>query len=166
MILTLNLISNKKRIFPQWENVSKTDSHDNRKLVRKDDFVINSRSDRRGSSGLSPLDGSVSLINIVIKPSSKIEPKYSEYLFKSYDFINIFYKHGRGIVDDLWSTKYSLMKDIKICVPQNEQIQIVSFLNNKTQKIDELIEKRTKNKTIERKTNLPYQSLCDQRIES
>lgn len=135
----------KKGIFPQWENVSKTDAHDNRKLVKKNDFVINSRSDRRGSSGLSNLDGSVSLINTVIRPSSKIEPKYSEYLFKSYEFINEYYRYGRGIVDDLWSTKYSLMKNIKICLPPKEtQSRIVEYLDNKTQKIDDLIEKTEK----------------------
>ena len=132
----------KKGIFPQWENVSKSDSHDNRKLVLKNDFVINSRSDRRGSSGLSKLDGSVSLINTVLTPSNEVEPKYSEYIFKSYEFINEFYKNGRGIVDDLWSTKYSLMKNIYICIPSHtEQKQIVSFLDTKTQKIDELIDK-------------------------
>ena len=135
----------KKGIFPQWENVSKSDSHDDRKLVLKNDFVINSRSDRRGSSGLSKLDGSVSLINTVLTPSNEVEPKYSEYIFKSYEFINEFYKNGRGIVDDLWSTKYSLMKNIYICIPPlPEQSQIVSFLDIKTQKIDELIEKTEK----------------------
>ena len=70
----------KKGIFLQWENVSKSDSHDNRKLVLKNDFVINSRSDRRGSSGLSKYDGSVSLINTVLTPSNEVEPKYSEYI--------------------------------------------------------------------------------------
>ena len=135
----------KKGIFPQWENVSKSDSHDDRKLVLKNDFVINSRSDRRGSSGLSKLDGSVSLINTVLTPSNEVEPKYSEYIFKSYEFINEFYKNGRGIVDDLWSTKYSLMKNIYICIPPlPEQTQIVSFLDTKTQKIDDLIHKTEK----------------------
>ena len=37
-------------ILPQLETAAKSDTHDNRKLVRKGDFVINSRSDRRGSS--------------------------------------------------------------------------------------------------------------------
>jgi hypothetical protein len=55
-------------VVDQMENVSKSDDGGNRKLVKKDDFVINSRSDRKGSSGISPRDGSVSLINIVLKP--------------------------------------------------------------------------------------------------
>lgn len=60
-------------VFPQWENVAKSNDGDNRKLVKKGDFVINSRSDRKGSSGIAKQDGSVSLINIVLKPVD-IEP--------------------------------------------------------------------------------------------
>lgn len=39
----------KQGIVPQLETAAKTDNGDNRKLIRKNDFVINSRSDRRGS---------------------------------------------------------------------------------------------------------------------
>lgn len=35
-------------VFPQWENVAKSNDGDNRKLVKKGDFVINSRSDQIG----------------------------------------------------------------------------------------------------------------------
>ena len=41
-----------KGIVPQLDNAAKTEAGDNRKLVRKSDFVINSRSDRKGSSGV------------------------------------------------------------------------------------------------------------------
>ena len=50
-----------KGIVPQLSNAAKTDAHDDRKLVLKGDFAINSRSDRRGSCGISQYDGSVSL---------------------------------------------------------------------------------------------------------
>jgi len=53
----------KDGIVPQLDTAAKTDDGDNRKCVRTGDFVINSRSDRKGSSGLSRLDGSVSLRN-------------------------------------------------------------------------------------------------------
>jgi type I restriction enzyme, S subunit len=52
----------------QLETAAKTNDGDNRKLVQSGDFVINSRSDRKGSSGVSPLTGSVSLISIVLEP--------------------------------------------------------------------------------------------------
>ena len=38
-----------KGILPQLSTAAKTDAHDDRKLVLKGDFAINSRSDRRGS---------------------------------------------------------------------------------------------------------------------
>ena len=39
-------------IVPRLDSAAKTDNGDNRKLVRKGDFAINSRSDRRGSCGI------------------------------------------------------------------------------------------------------------------
>lgn len=64
----------KNGILPQLENVAKSNDSNNRKLVKAGDFVINSRSDRKGSSGVSSLEGSVSLINIVLKPRTGIVP--------------------------------------------------------------------------------------------
>lgn len=130
----------KMGILPQLENVAKTDDGDNRKLVKKNDFVINSRSDRRGSSGVSSLDGSVSLINIVLEPKQGISPGYCNYLLKSYAFIEEFYRNGHGIVADLWTTRYDEMKTIKICIPTyQEQERISSYLDAATAKIDEAI---------------------------
>ena len=100
-------------VIEQMENVSKSDDNENRKMVLKDDFVINSRSDRKGSSGISPRDGSVSLINNVLKPKN-INLNFSEYLFKSYYFKEEYFRNGKGIHLDLWSTKYDLMKQIVI----------------------------------------------------
>lgn len=110
-----------KGIVPQLENAAKSDDGDNRKLVLKDDFVINSRSDRKGSSGVSPYDGSVSLISIVLKPK-RIQPAFVHHLFRSYPFQEEFYRYGKGIVADLWSTNSSEMKSILIPeMPETEQ---------------------------------------------
>lgn len=126
-------------VFPQWENVAKSNDGDNRKLVKKGDFVINSRSDRRGSSGIAKQDGSVSLINIVLKPVD-IEPRYSEYLFKSYNFIEEFYRVGHGIVADLWTTRFDDIKNSMIALPTfDEQTKIANFLDQKTAQIDQAI---------------------------
>ena len=126
-------------VFPQWENVAKSNDGDNRKLVKKGDFVINSRSDRKGSSGIAKQDGSVSLINIVLKPVN-IEPRYSEYLFKSYNFIEEFYRVGHGIVDDHWTTRFDDIKNSMIALPTfDEQVKIANFLDQKTAQIDQAI---------------------------
>ncbi len=135
----------KKGIFPQLENVAKSKDSENRKLVRKKDFVINSRSDRKGSSGVSALDGSVSLINIVLTPRDSINPLYCNYILKSYKFIEEFYRNGRGIVADLWTTRYDEMKTIKLAIPPfPEQTAIAEYLDKETAKIDTAIAQQQK----------------------
>lgn len=130
----------KQGIFPQLDNVAKTNDGDNRKLVKEGDFVINSRSDRKGSSGVADRDGSVSLINIVLKPRKTILAKYSNYLLKSYKFIEEYYRNGRGIVADLWTTRFDEMKMIKLVIPTlDEQEAIATYLDEATLKIDAAI---------------------------
>lgn len=129
-------------IVPQLETAAKTDAGDNRKLVLRDDFVINSRSDRKGSSGVSSYDGSVSLISIVMTPRG-IHPPFTHHLLRSYPFQEEFYRFGKGIVADLWSTNVSEMRNILIPhVPISEQEKISAFLDHETAKIDALIEKQ------------------------
>ena len=129
-------------IVPQLETAAKTNDGDNRKLVRVGDFVINSRSDRKGSSGVSPHDGSVSLISIVLEPVG-IHPSFVHHLLRSSAFQEEFYRFGKGIVADLWSTNYAAMRNIVIpLMPAEEQIQIARFLDYETAKIDALIEKQ------------------------
>lgn len=130
----------KQGIFPQLDNVAKTNDGDNRKLVKEGDFVINSRSDRKGSSGVSVLDGSVSLINIVLQPRKVLFGPFCNYLLKSYGFIEENYRNGRGIVADLWTTRYDEMKMIKVAMPSfEEQKNISSYLDAATSKIDKAI---------------------------
>lgn len=130
----------KMGVLKQLENVAKTNSGDNRKKVLKNDFVINSRSDRKGSSGLSEFSGSVSLINTVLKIKNGF-PKYLHYLLKSVLFQEEFYRNGKGIVADLWSTNYQSMKNIYLPIPPlSEQYHIANYLDWKIGEIDKLIE--------------------------
>lgn len=129
-----------KGIVPQLATAAKSDDHSNRKLVKKGDFVINSRSDRRGSCGISPLDGSVSLINIVMEPRGEMNPQYYNWLFHTEQFADEFYKWGHGIVDDLWTTRWQEMKKILIVAPSpDEQQAIADYLDETCSKIDEII---------------------------
>ena len=134
----------KKGIVPQLESAAKSDDHTNRKLVKKDDFVINSRSDRKMSCGVSEYEGSVSLINLVMIPKQeKLSIAFVKYLLKNYGFAEEFYRWGTGIVDDLWSTNWERGKKIQLPIPSiSEQQQIVKFLDEKTVLIDILIEEK------------------------
>ena len=129
-----------KGIVPQLETAAKTDDGDNRKLVRKGDFAINSRSDRRGSCGISAYDGSVSLINTILTPRDTMSPAYYNWLFHTTSFADEFYKWGHGIVDDLWTTRWDDMKRIAIPTPPcSEQERIAAFLDERCAKIDGMI---------------------------
>lgn len=126
-------------ILPQLETVAKTDAHDARKLVKKGDFAINSRSDRRGSCGISEYDGSVSLINTVLYPITEMSPQYYNWFFHTTEFADEFYRWGHGIVDDLWTTGWQEMKNIVIVQPPlSEQCRIAAYLDHKCSEIDAL----------------------------
>ena len=132
-------------VVPQIASVAKTDNGDNRKLVKPGDFVINSRSDRKGSSGISEHEGSVSLINLVLRPRTTRDTRFLPYLLKSLPFVEEFYRNGRGIVADLWTTRYSEMKTISLPIPPpDEQTQIVRYLDSMTAKINKLIRAKKK----------------------
>ena len=135
----------KNGILPQLATAAKTDDGDNRKKVCVGDFVINSRSDRKGSCGVSDLDGSVSLINIVLQPRDQLSGRYAHYLLRSHFFSEEYYRNGRGIVADLWTTRYSEMKTILLPVPlRAEQDQIVRYLDWQVSKINRLIAAKRK----------------------
>lgn len=129
-------------VVPQLETAAKTQDGDNRKLVKAGDFVINSRSDRRGACGISELDGSVTLISNVLAPRENLDmvPRYFSYLFRSEGFADEYYRQGTGIVDDLWSTNWTRMKNILVaCPPPAEQRAIADYLDVKITEIDGLV---------------------------
>ena len=129
-----------KGIVPQLESAAKTKHGDDRKLIRKGDFVINSRSDRRGSCGISDYDGSCSLINTVLSPREEMNPRYYNWLFHTSLFADEFYKWGYGIVDDLWTTNWGAMRRIQIPMPPlEEQADIAAYLDEKVPNIEQSI---------------------------
>lgn len=132
----------KHGVVPRLETAAKTQDGDNRKKVCAGDFVINSRSDRKGSSGLSSTDGTVSLIYIVLEPKG-VNSGFVHHLLRSVPFQEEFYRYGKGIVADLWSTGYSEMKNIVISLPSDdEQKHIATFLDHETARIDALVEEQ------------------------
>lgn len=129
-------------IVPQLSTAAKTDAHDDRKLVKIGDFAINSRSDRRGSCGISAYDGSVSLINTILVPKDNMDAGYYNWLFHTTMFADEYYKWGHGIVDDLWTTGWQEMKRISIPIPPlSEQIIIANYLDAECENIDTILEK-------------------------
>lgn len=130
----------KMGVVPQLETAVKTDNGDNRKLIQSGDFAINSRSDRKGSCGVSLYDGSASLIITVLKPHREMNGRFYHYLLRSHYFSEEFYRNGQGLVSDLWTTRWDKMRNIYIPIPPRaEQDQIVRYLDWKVSKINRLI---------------------------
>lgn len=135
----------KMGVVPQLEGAVKTDNGDNRKLICEGDFAINSRSDRKGSSGISRYTGSCSLIITVLKPHDKLNREFFDYLLRSNGYVEEFYRNGHGLVSDLWTTKWQEMKNIFIPVPPKpEQDKIVQFLDWKTSEMNRFIHQKKK----------------------
>ena len=127
-------------IVPRIDTAAKSDDGENRKQVCVGDFVINSRSDRKGSAGVSTLSGSVSLISTVLEPQDAVVGEFIHHLLRSVDFQEEYYRYGKGIVADLWSTNFSEMRNIRLAIPPvTEQTKIASFLDRETSKIDGLV---------------------------
>ena len=83
----------------------------------------------------------VSLITIVLEPFN-IDGDYVHHLFRSNPWIEEFYRNGRGIVADLWTTNYQMMKSMYMPIPPiEEQRTIVAHINSKASKIDTLASK-------------------------
>ena len=65
---------------------------------------------------------------------------YYNWLFHTSMFADEYYKWGHGIVDDLWTTRWSEMKNIEVVNPPlSVQQSISSFLDEKCGEIDSLI---------------------------
>lgn len=130
-------------VVPQMEHVAKTDNGASRKLVRAGDLAINSRSDRKGSSGISSLEGSVSVIYTILSPRASLHGRFAHHLLRSTAFQEEFYRWGSGIVADLWSTRYTAMKRIPLATPSlDEQRAIADYLDQETAQIDALVAKQ------------------------
>jgi len=72
------------------------------------------------------------------------ERAYYHYLFRCNNFVEEFYRNGRGIVSDLWTTRYQEMRNIDIPIPPlAEQRAIVSYLDGKVGQIDTYVAKQT-----------------------
>ena len=126
-------------VTPQLVGVAKSQTEGDRKLVRAGDLVINSRSDRRGASGLAEQDGSVSVVYSVMTPRPDLLfPKYGHHLFRSVAFQDEFFRWGTGIVDDLWSTNFTRMSRIRVPLPS---LEIQRELAARLDEVDAMIAK-------------------------
>lgn len=89
--------------------------------------------------GLVGVPGIITSAYIAIVPNDCINPRYAEYLFKSWDYKKVFHNMGKGLRLTL---DWSELKHRKLILPsKQEQISIAEYLDKITRQIDLLIEK-------------------------
>ena len=92
---------------------------------------------------MSSSDGTCSVINIVITPRKKETAAYFNYALLTSFFSEEFYRWGHGIASDLWTTRWSEMRKIKLPnPPDNVKHHIVKQIEEKSAVLDTL-EKKT-----------------------
>lgn len=137
-LMDVPLSVTKSGVVDQLDQVAVSVDGAPKKRVHQGDIVINSRSDRKGSAGEAPRGGSVSVINTVLIPE-RINKHFAHHLIRSTGFQEEFYRFGSGIVADLWSTRWSAMKNIILPLPPvSEQRQVADYLDHETAEIDAL----------------------------
>lgn len=122
---------------------NKASNADGYKLVYENDIVINIILCWMGAIGRSAYFGVTSPAYDVYSPKQKTNSKFYHYLFRTNGFSGDCYKVGRGIMAMRWRTYSDQFRAIKVVSPpQSEQEEIVEYLDEKCEGIDDLIAKK------------------------
>ncbi len=122
---------------------NKASNADGYKLVYENDVVVNIILCWMGAIGRSAYFGVTSPAYDVYSPKQKTNSKFYHYLFRTNGFSGDCYKVGRGIMAMRWRTYSDQFRAIKVVSPpQSEQEEIVEYLDEKCEGIDDLIAKK------------------------
>ena len=111
----------------------------NYKYVQKGDFVINKMKSWQGSYGVSNFEGIVSPAYFTCKLFG-VNKDFFSTAIRSKVYVSFFGRYSKGIRVDQWDLSPIALKSIPFLLPPlEEQHQIVSYITEKTSKIDTLI---------------------------
>lgn len=114
------------------------------KYVAKGDFCINKMKSWQGSYGVSGFEGIVSPAYFVCKLSG-VDSDFFSLAIRSKMYVSFFAQYSKGIRVDQWDLSPIGLRTIPFFLPPlSEQRAIVSYITERTSKIDTLIEKLTK----------------------
>ena len=122
---------------------NKASNADGYKHVYEDDIVVNIILCWMGAIGRSAYTGVTSPAYDVYAPKENTNSKFYHHYFRTSGFNGDCYKVGRGIMAMRWRTYADQFRAIKVVAPpENEQEEIVKYLDKKCAEIDILISKK------------------------
>jgi type I restriction enzyme S subunit len=121
-------------------------SYDNYARLRENDIVLNPMDLISGFIGRQKEDGIISPAYSLLRPRNDYNTRYFERYLQYHYFYRIFFPFGKGVSYDYrWTLgDITLMNFPILKPPKKEQEKIVEFLDEKTENISRLIEKKKK----------------------
>ncbi|MFK7900428.1 MAG: restriction endonuclease subunit S [Cyclobacteriaceae bacterium] len=113
------------------------------KLIKVGDIAYNRMRMWQGALGYSDYRGITSPAYVILKPKMKINQRFFHYMFRARFYTNYSKRFSYGIVDDQLSLRYVDFKRMySIIPPLDSQNDIVAYLDLKTKKTREFIQKK------------------------
>lgn len=133
-------------IVPKEENLEEEEYrevYEKYTIVEKDDIMINGLNlnyDLKSMRvGIVPYKGIITSAYVVLRPFEGVNAQFFNYLFKAFDYRKLFHGMGKGVRLTL---SFNELRTFEIPVPpEEEQKEIVAYLDEKCGKIDAIIEK-------------------------
>lgn len=128
---------------------SRSDNHNvesedltNYKYVEPNNLVINKMKAWQGSLAISGYRGIISPAYIICSVNEKkVFPRFLHYLLRSHGYIAAYNSISYGVRVGQWDMRYDDFRNLPLLLPPYQvQKDIVSFLDNKTKEIQQLIE--------------------------
>ena len=112
-------------------------------IVEENDIMINGLNlnyDLKSMRvGIVPYKGIITSAYVVLRPYEGVNAQFFNYLFKALDYRKFFHGMGKGVRLTL---SFNELRTFELPIPpENEQREIVSYLDEKCGKIDAIIEK-------------------------
>lgn len=134
------------KIVPKEENLDEEEYrevYEKYTIVEQNDIMINGLNlnyDLKSMRvGIVPYKGIITSAYVVLRPYEGVNAQFFNYLFKAFDYRKFFHGMGKGVRLTL---SFNELRTFEIPIPpDNEQREIVAYLDEKCDKIDAIIEK-------------------------
>ena len=124
---------------------SRSESLKGYKIVSENDLVINIMLAWMGGLGVSNYNGIVSPAYCIYKLIDDSNPKFLHYLYKTPLYLAEFASHSTGVIPSRWRMYTDDFGQVlSLIPPRGEQDAIVSYLDERTAKIDAAIAQQQK----------------------